>query len=96
MKKRSGDVARLGSLFATLRERFVAPQQTVIDAAVVVVSELLEYEIKPEHCSYTVSSRTLSFQVPSLLKHEIKKREVEILERLVAILGVKGAPRQIL
>ena len=85
----------VGDMFAQYRSRFKAPQATVEVACVEVLAEVFDFPIKEEQVIYTVSTRTLSFQLPSLLKSELKFHHNTILQKLENRLGKDGSPRLI-
>lgn len=87
---------RVGDLFDKYRARIKAPQATVEKASVQVIKELTGFSVTVEQVTYTVSTRTLSLQVPSVLKTELRFKQQEILVALEQQLGKDGCPRVIL
>jgi hypothetical protein len=96
MSKRRGELTNLSALFAKYKESIRAPQQTVIDATVEVIDEVLGIRLDATKCRYTVSTRTLSTGAQALIKQEITKRHDEILAHVKGRLGEKSAPTLIL
>jgi predicted metal-dependent hydrolase len=94
--KRRGEVTAVKDLFEKYKKTLQAPQKTVELEAIRVIGELTNITIKEHQVAYTVSTRTLSIQVPSLIKQELKKRFPEILNEIKARLGDKSAPYLIL
>ena len=84
---------RLGDLFEKYKHRFKAPQSSVEKESIVVIKELTGYELSTEQVSYTVSTRTISLQIPSLLKTEVLLRQGDILRELEKRLGPTEAPK---
>ncbi len=87
---------RLGDLFEKYRSRLKAPQASVEKACVEVIYEVTGFELKVEQVSYTVSTRTISLQVPSILKSELRFHHKSILDKLDEKLGKEGSPKVIL
>lgn len=87
---------RIGDLFEKYRTRFKAPQASVEKVCVEVIVELTGYMITVKQVSYTVSTRTISVSVPSLLKTELKFHQTAILKELENRLGKDGCPLVIL
>lgn len=87
---------RLGDLFEKYRTHFKAPQASVEKECVAVVKEVTGFTLTQEQVSYTVSTRTISLQVPSLLKSELRFHYAAILSKLTERLGKDGAPKTIL
>ena len=73
---------RVGDLFEKYRLKIKAPQASVEKACVEVVKEVTGFDIKPDQVTYTVSTETLSLQVPSVLKSELRFYNKEILKKL--------------
>ncbi len=94
--KRSGELTKLSSLFDKYKKNLKAPQKTVIDVTVEVVYDVVGFKIDPKKCLYNVSTKTLSLNISSLLKQEIKTHEVEIMNHLKGRLGEHSTPKLIL
>ena len=86
---------KVGDLFEKYRTRFKAPQATVEKACVKAIKEESGFDVTVEQISYTVSTRTISLQVPSLLKSELKFHYSSILKHLERELGKEGCPKLI-
>lgn len=95
MKKR-GEITPVRDLFEKYRKNLHAPQKTVEVEAVRVIGELIHITLTDQQIRYTVSTRTLSIQVPSVLKQELRRHYPIILQELKARLGEKSAPQVIL
>jgi hypothetical protein len=78
---------RLGDLFERYRTKIKAPQASVEKECLVIIKELTQFDLKLSQLEYTVSTRTISLRVPSILRTEILFRKTEILEKLKAHLG---------
>jgi hypothetical protein len=87
---------QISDLFEKYRTRFKAPQATVEKACAKAISEITGFSIDLEQISYTVSTRTISLQVPSVVKSELKFHYETILKKLESELGKKGAPERII
>jgi hypothetical protein len=86
----------VGDLFDKYRNHFKAPQASVEKAFVSSVKKITNFDIDTKKVSYTVNSRVISLNLPSVLKTEIKFKEKEILTDLNTSLGVDVAPKKIL
>lgn len=84
---------KLGDLFDKYKTRFKAPQATVEKACAAAILKVTGFTITAECISYTVATKTISLAVPSLLKSELKLRQVEILKELQDSLGKNEAPK---
>lgn len=87
---------RIGGLFDKYRLRFKAPQASVEKVCIEVINEVTGFDIKIEQITYTVSTRTLSLQLPSILKSELRFHQELILEKITDKLGSDGSPKIIL
>jgi hypothetical protein len=86
---------RMGDLFEKYRTRFKAPQASVEKECIVVIKELTQFDLQPSQIEYTVSTRTISLRVPSILRTEILFKKTEILDTLKAHLGADNCPTYI-
>ena len=86
---------RLGDLFERYRKRIKAPQASVEKECLIIINELMQFDLKTSQIEYTVSSRTLSLRIPSVLRTEILLKKTEILEKLKAHLGADNCPTHI-
>lgn len=95
MTKRRGEIVAVKDLFAKYKTNLKAPQKTVELEVIRVIGELLGISLKEEQVVYTPNSRTLVFNIPSILKQEIKLKQNEILFELSSRLGDKSSPKTI-
>ena len=86
---------KVGDLFERYKKRFIAPQASVEKLCSEVIKEITGFEISADKISYTVSSKTLSLNVPSILKSELKFHHSKILETMKEKLGERGSPKNI-
>lgn len=96
MRKGSGEIKKLSSLFDKYKTLLKAPQGVVIDSFCEVVEELVGLRVRKESVRYTVHSKTLSVSVSGPLKSEIKLRKKEILAHMKGRLGEQSAPVDII
>lgn len=87
---------RVGDLFEKYRTRFKAPQASVEKECVVVIKEVSGFDLTTNQVAYTVSTRTVSLRVPSVLKSELRFHQQAILQELENRLGKDGCPKVIL
>lgn len=83
---------RIGDLFEKYKTRLKAPQSTVEKECIKVIAEVTGHQLASGSVSYTVSTRTISLRVPSLLKSEIRFHHQTILKKLEENLGKETAP----
>lgn len=93
MTKRSGDIKSLGSLFQIYKERLVAPQKSVTDAALEVIRDVTGITLLPHTCTYTPGTRTLKINASAMIRQELKRQEPEILAHLKGRLGERSVPK---
>lgn len=86
---------RLGDLFERYRTHFKAPQATIEKEFINVVKDVTGFTLSANQVTYTVSTRTISLQAPSLIKSELKFHHTAILQKLVEQLGKDGSPKVI-
>ena len=87
---------KVGDFFDKYRKRFKAPQASVEKACASVIQEVTGFGVKEEQVSYIVSTRTISLQIPSVLKSELRFHYPSILKKLEELLGKDGSPKVIL
>lgn len=85
----------IGDLFARYKLTFIAPQATVEKACVEVIKKVTGFTIAPEQVTYKVNTKTISIQVPSILKSELRFHHETVLQELKKTLGSKGNPESI-
>jgi hypothetical protein len=95
MAKRDGELTKMSSLFALYKDRLKAPQKTVIDATVEVITDVVGIKLNSARCTYTVNTKTFSSNAPALVRQELARHEADILTQLKARLGEKSAPHRI-
>jgi hypothetical protein len=95
MFKRRGEIVAVKDLFAKYKTTLKAPQKTVELEAIRVVGELFNFTLREDQVLYIPNTKTLSFNVPGLLKQEIKLRQNDILSELSSRLGEKSSPKSI-
>lgn len=86
----------LSTLLENFQKRFVPPQASVEKRVAEIICELTPLTVTQDQVTYTVTSRTISLKVPSILKSELQNQKTAILDCLVKEMGVKNAPRTIL
>lgn len=96
MRKSTGEVKKLSSLFEKYKKTLIAPQKTVIHAFVEVVDELLGITVGSEQVKYSPNNKTLVITARGPLKTELQLHKDEIIAHLKGRLGEKNAPQTIL
>lgn len=84
---------QVGDLFEKYKTRFKAPQASVEKECIAVIKEVSGFILTSDQVSYTVSTRTISVRVPSILKSELRFHQQVILQELENRLGKDGCPR---
>jgi hypothetical protein len=87
---------KLGDLFGKYKTHFKPPQATIEKAFVDAVRASTGYEIEISKVRYTLPTKTISLSIPSLLKTELKLKQVVIIKELKKQLGEKEAPKTII
>ena len=87
---------RVGDLFEKYRTRMVAPQATVEKVCIEVVAEVAGVTLTEKQVSYTVATRTVSLQVPSVVKSELRFHHEAILSNLRRRIGKTNCPEVIM
>ncbi len=86
----------IGDLFERYRTHFKAPQGSVEKEVIEVIHSITGFRLEKKQVSYTVSTRTISLRVSSILKTEILFKKQEILNHLKNSLGKDNSPQTIL
>jgi len=87
---------RLGDLFARYKKTLKAPQASIEKEALVVIEEVTTIKLSIDQINYTVSTRTLALNIPSVVKSELRLKQKNILQELETRLGRDSAPKTIL
>jgi hypothetical protein len=85
--KRRGELISVGGLFDKYKTLLKPPQQSVIIVFTEVVSDIVGIPIKKEQVSYSVSSKTITLHLPSIVKNEIFLNKENILDHCKGRLG---------
>jgi len=91
-KQPSSKFTQIGSLFEIYKKRLRPPQASVEEVCFEVIKEVTKFPISREWIVYTVSTRTISIQAPSILKSELAFHYDEIKKQLQDKLGTAHAP----
>ena len=92
MKKRRGEIIKVSSLFEKYKKRLKPPQGSVIKEVIEVVEDITGIILENSQIKYSIHTKVISIQAPSLIKQEIKLKQDEILIHLKARLGVNNIP----
>lgn len=96
MKKRRGELIRVGSLFEKYATKLRPPERTVTTVVCEVIGDVMGYPIKENMVRYKVSTKTIELKMPSILKQEVLMHQNEIMVHLKGRLGETHAPRTIM
>jgi hypothetical protein len=86
----------VGDLFEKYRKLLKPPQASVEKECLEVIGEVTGFDLSDYKITYTVSTRTISLGVPSILKTEIKFNQEKILNQLKVNLGEANCPKVII
>tara|TARA_B100000508_G_scaffold141049_1_gene145615 strand:- start:10198 stop:10494 length:297 start_codon:yes stop_codon:yes gene_type:complete len=86
---------QIGALFDRYKNHFKPPQSSVEKTAQEVIKEITKFSIDLEKISFTVSTKTLALNVPSVLKNEIMFKQEIIIKALQDKLGKDSAPTKL-
>tara|TARA_B100000508_G_scaffold78473_1_gene61021 strand:- start:17717 stop:18013 length:297 start_codon:yes stop_codon:yes gene_type:complete len=86
---------RIGNLFDRYKNHFKPPQASVEKEVREVIKEITGFSLELGKINYTVSTKTISLKVPSVLKTEIMFKQEEILSSLKDKLGKDSSPQKI-
>lgn len=95
-KKRGQGVVHVSDLFQKYIQVLRAPQGTVIHAFIEAVEAVCGVLLLKTHCTYIVSSRTITYKGSGMIKSEILLHKKEILNRMQENIGEKNIPLEIL
>lgn len=95
-KDKSIRIERVGDLFETYRKRLKPPQASVEKECKEIINEVLQYKITEDQITYNPTTRTVSLQLPSIIRAEIKMHTASILKKLQDRLGEQNTPKVIL
>jgi hypothetical protein len=89
----SDGMVPIQTLFSKYKDRLVAPQKSVEAIAETVIKETLGLgNYSGKLVSYRVSTKTLHFIGPSLLRNESIKNKHKLLKEITLRLGERSAP----
>jgi hypothetical protein len=86
----------VGDLFEKYRHLLKPPQASVEKECLEVIKKITGFDLSEYKITYTVSTRTISLGVPSVLKSEIKFNQEKILSQLRINLGETNCPKIII
>ena len=87
---------KIGSLFDRYRKILVPPQASVEKITAEIICDLTPLQVTAKQVTYSVGTKTLSLQIPSVLKSELNRYKETILKQLQKELGIKNCPKTIL
>jgi len=89
------DPKHLSTILEKFQKRFTPPQASVEKRVAELICELTPLTVTADQITYSVPSRTISIQVPSILKSELQHHKTAILGRLEKEMGVTNCPKTI-
>jgi len=93
---RGEGIKKLSDLFAKYRTTLHAPQATVINVAIEVITDVVGVTLTNAQVSYTPHNKLLVLRAPGLVRSEVLLVKSDILNHLKGRLGEKAAPVDIL
>ncbi len=91
-KQPSKKFTQISDLFSIYKKRLRPPQASIEQVCFEVIQEVTPFKIPKESIVFTVSTRTISIQAPSIVKSELSFYYDEIKKQLQAKLGAAHAP----
>lgn len=91
--KRRGELTHVTTLFERYKKLLKPPQQTVQNVMSEVIFDITGHKIPATAIQYTVSTKTISLKISSLLKQEILMYCSELLLHAKGRLGEDNAPK---
>ena len=100
MKRRSQGnkeqkLVAINDLFAKYRNRFRAPEGSVVTAVCDVVVRITGYQISRDQVTYNVRDRVVFLRTRGVLRSELLLQKQQILDQLTAELGKQSAPHDL-
>lgn len=94
MKKKPAttNTNQLGNILARYKNRFKPPQSSVEKIVIEAVGHTTGFTLKKEQVTYTVSTKTITLAVPSVMKSEIKAKQFEVQQFLKEKLPASDVP----
>lgn len=86
----------VSNLLQIYRDRIKPPQASVEKEVVACIKKVTGIELQPEQVVYTVSSKTITLRVPSILKTEIKAAQEPLQACLQESLSAQSMPKVLL
>ncbi len=90
------NIQQLGNLLELYKKRFKPPQASVEKECLLVIKELTTLSLTLDQVTYTVATRTLTINAPSLIKSELRFYHTQILSEVQKRLSRDSAPQVIL
>jgi hypothetical protein len=87
---------QLGNLLERYKKHFKPPQASVEKVCISAIRDISGIPLGAHQITYTVNSRTIAINAPSLIKSELKTHHTAILIELEKRLGIGGAPTTII
>lgn len=88
-------INQIGDLFSRYKKRLKPPQFSIEKTTHKVIEEVTPLKIPLEKIKYTVSTKTLAINVPSIVKSELSFYKKDILKALENELGINNSPKHI-
>lgn len=89
-------IEKIGGLFEKYKKLLKPPQSSVEKAFQRILEETTNFTLTTDQITYTVSTKTLYIQAPSIIKSEIQLKKPQLLSLLAKELGVENCPKTIL
>ncbi len=95
-KKRGQGIVHVSDLFKKYTKNLRAPQGIVVTAFIEAVKEECGATLTTTHCTYNVSTQTLSVHASGMIKTEITLHKKAILSFMKDTIGEKNIPKDII
>lgn len=95
-KPATENAVQIGNLLSKYRSNLQPPQASIEKAYIKAVDEVLGLSLTSNQVSYTVATKTIFIQAPSIIKTEIKRKQPQILSALEKHLPNNSKPETVL
>jgi len=88
-------INQIGDLFSRYKKRLKPPQLSIEKITYRVIEDVTPLKIPLKKIKYTVGTKTLSINVPSVVKSELTFYKKDILKALENELGINNSPKHL-
>ncbi len=85
-------ISKLSDLFSVYKKRIRPPQKTVETAFKKAVKDIVGVDINCQSIEYVVANKTIILHTSGIIKTEIKRHQIDVLQKLSSDLPVDSVP----